>query len=312
VKSAIQQGQVTVAPARRRRRVHSDVWLGLAMLTPAILVLCFVMLYPAGVAIQSSFYRIDTITRAETFVGLTNYQNLLRDPNFWGTLQRTFSWVVWAMITQTLAGITVALVLDMQLRGRSVVRGMVLFPYLVPAIVAVLTFRWILSDTVGVANYLLVDLAGLYRGPIPFFDPAFAMLSVVLISMWKYTPYWAVLILARLQIIPTDLYEAAAIDGASAWQRFRYITLPWIMPLMVVILILRSIWAFNEFDMVYLPAAGGPLFATTTMPVYIRHLAFEVLNVGAAAAVAVTMLIMLIGFTGIYFWVYRKAEGNLS
>jgi multiple sugar transport system permease protein len=296
--------------ARKRRRVHPDIWLGLAMLTPAMLVLGVVMLYPAGVAVQSSFYRIDTVTRAETFVGLANYQNLLRDPNFWGTLQRTFAWVVGAMVTQTVVGVVVALVLDQKLRGRSFIRGLVLFPYLVPAIVAVLFWRWMLSDTVGIVNYILVDLL---RVPaVPWFDPPYAMSSVVLMSLWKYTPFWALLILARLQVIPTDLYEAASIDGANALDRFRYITLPWLMPLLVVILILRSIWAFNEFDMVYLPLGGGPLFATTTMPVYIRHLAFEILNIGAAAAVAVTMLLMLCVFTGIYFWVYRKAEDSLN
>jgi multiple sugar transport system permease protein len=296
--------------ARKRRRVHPDIWLGLAMLTPAMLVLGVVMLYPAGVAVQSSFYRIDTVTRAETFVGLANYQNLLRDPNFWGTLQRTFAWVVGAMVTQTVVGVVVALVLDQKLRGRSFIRGLVLFPYLVPAIVAVLFWRWMLSDTVGIVNYILVELL---RVPaVPWFDPPYAMSSVVLMSLWKYTPFWALLILARLQVIPTDLYEAASIDGANALDRFRYITLPWLMPLLVVILILRSIWAFNEFDMVYLPLGGGPLFATTTMPVYIRHLAFEILNIGAAAAVAVTMLLMLCVFTGIYFWVYRKAEDSLN
>ena len=294
----------------KRRRVHPDVWLGLAMLAPATLVLAAVMLYPALVAVQSSFYRIDTVTRAETFVGLTNYQTLLRDPTFWSTLQRTFVWVIGAMLTQTVIGVLVALVLDLKLRGRNFIRGLVLFPYLVPAIVAVLFWRWILSDTVGVMNYFLVDLLGL--PPIPWFDPGFAMITVVLMSLWKYTPFWALLVLARLQVIPTDLYEAASIDGANAFDRFRYITLPWIMPLLVVILILRSIWAFNEFDMVYLPLGGGPLFATTTMPVYIRHLAFEILNIGAAAAVAVTMLLMLCVFTGVYFWVYRRAEDSLN
>lgn len=307
----VRERPAAITPSQKPR-IHRDVWLGLAMLTPAVLVMLVVLLYPTGLAIYSSFFRIETVTRKETFVGLANYENLLRDPNFWSTLQRTVSWMIGAIVSQAIGGILVALALDMRLRGRNFVRGPVLFPYLVPAIVAVLIWRWILSETVGVANYLLVDLTGLLRAPIPWFDPGFAMASVVLMSLWKYTPFWAVLILARLQVIPTDLYEAAEIDGANAWQRFRYITLPWILPLLVVILILRSIWAFNEFDMVYLPAGGGPLFATTTIPVYIRYLAFEALNMGAAAAVAVTMLLLLAVFTAGYFWVYRRAEERLG
>ncbi len=307
----VAKSRTVAVPPARVKRVHPDVWLGLAMLAPALAVLSLVMLYPALVAVQSSFYRIDTVTRAEAFVGLRNYQNLLADPVFWDSLRRTLVWVVGAMLTQALAGMAVALVLDLALRGRSFIRGLVLFPYFVPAIVAVLTWRWIFSDTVGVANYLLVDVSGLLGAPVPWFNPGVAMVSVIIMSLWKYTPYWALLLLARLQVIPVDLYEAAQVDGASWWDRFRYITLPWLMPVLIVILILRGIWAFNEFDMVYLPAGGGPLFATTTIPVYIRYIAFEVLNIGAAAAVAVVMLAILVVLTAFYFWVYRRAEQRL-
>ncbi|MBI2755538.1 MAG: sugar ABC transporter permease [Chloroflexi bacterium] len=301
-----------VRTRRGTKWANQDVLLGLMMLTPALAILAAVMLYPAVVAIQSSFYRIDTVTRAETFVGLRNYQNLLVDPMFWSSLQRTAVWVVGAILSQAVAGIVIALVLDLSLRGRSFVRGLVLFPYFVPAIVAVLTWRWIFSDTVGVANYLLVDVTRILKGPIPWFEPTFAMFTVVIMSLWKYSPYWALLILARLQVIPTDLYEAAQMDGASWWLQFRYITLPWIMPVLVVILILRGIWAFNEFDMVYLPAGGGPLYATTTIAVYIRQVAFDLLNIGAASAVAIVMLGILICLTAVYFQVYRRAEQSLS
>lgn len=304
----------SVSPDPNRRRFYNDrdLRLGLLMMLPAILVLAFVMLYPAFVAFQSSFFRIDTLTRTETFVGLRNFQNLLSDPMFWGSFRRTMIWVFGAMSTQVVAGIAVAVVLNQAVKGRNLVRGFVLFPYLVPAIVAVLTWRWIFSDTVGVANYLLDDVLGLSDGPVPWFHPDWAMVSVVIMSLWKYLPYWGLLILARMQTIPTDLYEAAEIDGASGWQKFRYVTLPWILPVIIVLLILRSIWAFNEFDMVYLPAAGGPLFSTTTVPVYIRYLAFDVGNLGAAAAVAVTMLGMVVVLTLFYFAVYRRAERNLS
>jgi multiple sugar transport system permease protein len=112
--------------------------------------------------------------------------------------------------------------------------------------------------------------------------------------------------------MPVELHEAAQIDGATAWQRFRYITLPWIMPVVIVLLVLRSIWAFNEFDMVFLPARGGPLSETTTIPVLIRRIAWEQNDIGYAAAVAMAMLVLVAVLTNVYFWVYRRAEKRLG
>jgi multiple sugar transport system permease protein len=282
------------------------------MLAPALLLLMLVLLYPSYVAFQSSFYRIQTITRQETFVGLNNYAKLLYQPDFWMAFRRSLVWTIAAISTQMVFGIAVALVLHQQVKGRNFVRGLVLFPYLVPAIVAVLTWRWIFSDTVGVANWLLVDVVGVIDQPIPWFNPGWVTVAVVIMSLWKYLPYWALFVLARLQTMPIELHEAAQIDGATAWQRFRYITLPWIMPVVIVLLVLRSIWAFNEFDMVYLPARGGPLFETTTIPVLIRRIAWEQNDIGHAAAVAMAMLIMVAVLTNFYFWVYRRAEKRLG
>ena len=304
----------TVAQARAKRHWRKDkgTTFGLLMVAPAILVLILVLLYPAIVAFQTSFYRIQTITREETWVGLDNYKRLLSEPEFWMAFQRSLIWTFGAMTTQMVVGIAVALVLHKQVRGRSFVRGLVLFPYLVPAIVAVLTWRWIFSDTVGVANWLFVDVLRLSDQPIPWFNPGWVMLSVIIMSLWKYLPYWALFVLARLQTMPIELHEAAQIDGATAWQRFRYITLPWILPVVIVLLVLRSIWAFNEFDMVFLPAGGGPLSETTTIPVLIRRIAWEQNNIGYAAAVAMAMLVMVAVLTNFYFWVYRRAEKRLA
>ena len=300
-----------VGPKRRKWR-SSGTMFGLAMVTPALMILVFVLLYPAIVALQSSFYRIVTVTRKETFVGLHNYTTLLSDPKFWGSFERSLIWSVGAISTQMVFGIAVALVLHKSIRGRSFVRGLVLFPYLVPAIVAVLIWRWVFSDTVGVANWFLVDFLQVIEQPVPWFDPGWVMVSVIIMSLWKYLPYWALFVLARLQTLPPELIDAAKIDGANAWQRFRHITLPWIMPVVIVLLVLRSIWAFNEFDMVYLPAGGGPLFETTTIPVYIRRIAFEFGDIGHAAAVAMTMLILVALLTNFYFWVYGRAEQRLG
>ncbi len=301
----------TAGPKRRKWR-NSGTMFGLMMVAPALTVLVFVLLYPAAVAFQSSFYRIVTVTRKETFVGLGNYTKLLSDPNFWESLERSVIWSVGAISTQMVFGIAVALVLHKAIRGRSFVRGLVLFPYLVPAIVAVLIWRWAFSDTVGVANWILVDYLGVIDQPVPWFDPGWVMFSIIIMSLWKYLPYWALFVLARLQTLPPELIDAAKIDGANSWQQFRYITLPWIMPVVIVLLVLRSIWAFNEFDMFYLPAGGGPLFETTTIPVYIRRIAFEFGDMGHAAAVAMAMLVLVACLTHFYFWIYRRAERRLG
>jgi multiple sugar transport system permease protein len=298
--------------AEPKRRKDTGALFGLLMVAPAMLILILVLLYPAFVALQTSFYRIQTITREETWVGLDNYARLLTEPEFWMAFQRSFIWTFGAMASQMVVGIAVALVLHKQVRGRSFVRGLVLFPYLVPAIVAVLTWRWIFSDTVGVANWLFVDVLRLSDQPIPWFNPGWVMVSIIIMSLWKYLPYWALFVLARLQTMPIELHEAAQIDGASAWQRFWYITLPWILPVVIVLLVLRSIWAFNEFDMVFLPAGGGPLSETTTIPVLIRRIAWEMNDIGYAAAVAMAMLVMVAILTNFYFWVYRRAEQRLS
>ena len=305
-------GGVRGTGSRRQRWNKSGTTFGLLMVAPALLLLMLVLLYPAYVALESSFYRIETITRRETFVGFGNYAKLLYQPDFWMAFRRSLVWTIGAISTQMIVGIGVALVLHKQVKGRNFVRGLVLFPYLVPAIVAVLTWRWIFSDTVGVANWLLVDVLGIINQPIPWFNPGWVTVAIIIMSLWKYLPYWALFVLARLQTMPIELHEAAQIDGATAWQRFRYITLPWIMPVVIVLLVLRSIWAFNEFDMVFLPARGGPLSETTTIPVLIRRIAWEQNDIGHAAAVAMAMLIMVAVLTNFYFWVYRRAEKRLG
>jgi multiple sugar transport system permease protein len=277
------------------------------------------MIYPMVLALRDSLYKINTITRVESFVGLDNYLNLRTDSEFWDALWKTVIWVVGAIGSQAIVGILVALALNKRVRGRNFIRGVVLFPYLVPAIVAVLTWRWILSGTVGLANYLLVDASHLLDSPVTWFHTAepipfvsWAMISVILMSLWKYLPYWALFVLARLQSVPEELNEAALIDGASAWQRFRYVTWPWIAPVVMVLVILRSIWAFREFDMVYLPAYGGPLERTTTIPVYIRRVAWDYIDIGRAAAVAIALLFVVILMNQVYLRIYERSEARLD
>jgi multiple sugar transport system permease protein len=191
-------------------------------------------------------------------------------------------------------------------------RGLVLFPYLVPAVVIAVTWRFILDPTLGVFNRTMLEW-GLIDRPIAFLaSKSTALLFVIIGGIWKYTPFVVIMLLARLQVIPVDLEEAAQIDGASRWQVFRHITLPWLMPVIVITLLLRTIWMFNEFDMVYLFAFGGPLFGTTTLPVLVRHLAFDARQIGMAAAASSVMVVILMMMSWGYFQLYNRAEESLN
>jgi multiple sugar transport system permease protein len=285
----------------------------LMMLGPAILLLIALNIYPFLTAVYSSFFSIHTITRETAWVGLGNYLSIVKESLFWDSLRRSLVWTVPGVAIQLVLGIAASLLLHQELRGRWLARGIVLFPYLVPAIVASLVWRFMFSPLTGVVNYLLVDVLGLLSEPIAWLaDVKMAMIAVIIVGIWKYVPFMIILFLARLQTTPLELYDAAKIDGASAWQEFRYITLPWLWPTIIVALLLRTLWMFNHFDMVYLMAFGGPLYATTTLPVLIRTTAFDLNQMGKAAAISMLMVVILIATSFFYLRYYQQAEEQIS
>jgi len=294
------------------RMARNDYRLAIMMIAPAIaLVLVFAIL-PMLQGLYASFFQVESATLKMTFNGLDNYVWLLTKPLFWQSLWRSILWVVGTTVFQFVLGIGIALLLHQELKGRNIARGMVLFPYLIPAIVLSLTWRFILDPTMGIFNRMLMDF-GLVSRPIAFLSkPHTALLFVIAAGIWKYTPFVVMMILARLQVIPLELEEAAKLDGAGSWQLFRYITWPWLLPVVIVTLLLRTIWTFRQFDIVYLFAFGGPLFGTTTLPVLVRYLAFDAQQIGPAAATATAMLAMLILMSWGYFILYNRAEENLS
>lgn len=303
--------------SRRRLRAIgrfelSDHTLAILMILPAMILITAFAIYPVLQGFYASFFRIEPATLEMRFTGLQNYQRLLSQSLFWKSLVRTLIWVSTSTAVQMVLGLGISLLLHEELKGRNIARGLVLFPYLVPAIMIALTWRFVLDPTLGIANHMLLDF-GLIDRPIAFLSrPRTALLFVIMAGIWKYTPFVVIMLLARLQVIPVELEEAARLDGAGAWQVFRHITLPWLMPVIIITLLLRTIWTFNEFDMVYLFAFGGPLFATTTLPVLVRHLAFDAQQLGPAAATASMMVIILLLAAWGYFTLYERAEQELS
>jgi multiple sugar transport system permease protein len=272
---------------------------------PSIIALTALSIYPFITAIQTSFYNVNTITRETTFIGLGNYL-------FWESLKRSFIWAGTGVVVQLFLAVIFSLILHQELKGRNFARGLVLFPYLIPNIVAAIVWRFMLNPTVGIINYTLVEKLHIIDEPLMWLmRPQTALWAVILVGIWKYTPFMIILILGRLQTTPIELYDAAKIDGANSWQLFWHVTFAWIKPILLVAAMLRTIWLFNHFDLVYLMAFGGPMNATTTVPVLIYRAAFDELRMGRAAAISMYLVIILLIASIAYTWMYGKAEEQI-
>jgi multiple sugar transport system permease protein len=283
---------------------------GLAL--PAIIGLTALSIYPFLTAVQTSFYKVDTITRETSFVGIDNYLWVFNSSLFLDSLKRSFIWTISGVSIQLVLALIFSLILHQELRGRNFARGLVLFPYLITNIVAAIVWRFMLNPTVGIINYTLMEVLHIIDEPLLWLmRPKTALWAVILVGIWKYTPFMVILFLARLQTTPIELYEAARIDGANPWQLFWNITIPWLKPIIFVALMLRTIWLFNHFDLVFLMAFGGPMFATTTVPVLIYRAAFEELRMGRAAAISMYLVVILLIISIFYTFGYAKAEEQL-
>jgi multiple sugar transport system permease protein len=302
---------VAAARPAARRRGMSDHTLGLLMILPAAVLIVTYLGLPLVTAVITSLFQQDTITHARRYVGLGNFVWLAQNPLFWESLGRSLYWTVGNAVLQLVGGVGIALLLHANLRGRAIARGIVLFPFIVPAVVAALVWNYMLNDMVGVINYVLQSLHMITQPLGAMSTPSKAMNTIILISVWKFMPFMVVMFLSRLQTLPLELSEAARIDGCGPLRVFTRITLPWLMPVIIVALLLRIIWSFNEFDLPFLLTQGGPLNATMTLPLLIRYLAFDYLDVGKAAAVALVMIVILFALYRVQATLFQRAEARL-
>jgi multiple sugar transport system permease protein len=283
---------------------------GLLLVAPTLLFFLVLILYPLGQALALSLHHTNTLTLKSQFVGLDNFRALLADPEFAQAFLNTVIWTTGAVALQLVCGIGMALLLHGSLIGRSLARGIVLFPYLLPTAVAVLVWRWLFNDLYGYLNYVLIE-TGLIQHPIAWLSRMpDAMVSIILVGAWKFFPFVVIAVLARLQSIPDALYEAARLDGASCFAQFRDITLPQLAGVLSIVVLLRAIWDFKEFDLIYLMTGGGPANGTETLPILVYRDAFQLLNFGRGAAVSVAMLLFMLLFFLAYFRVNRHLEAT--
>jgi multiple sugar transport system permease protein len=282
--------------------------IGVVLIAPTVLVFCAVILYPLISAIYLSLFSIYTPTLVGEWVGADNYTALLASGDFWNAVRNTLIWTVGTLVLQLVFGVAMALLLNQSIVFQSLARSLVLFPYFLSTVVAVLVWRWLFNDLYGILNHVLL-LAGLIDAPVNWLGQMpNAMISIILVGAWKYFPFVVIVVLARLQSIPEQLYEAATIDGAGPFQRFADITLPQLRDVLVVVVLLRAIWDFKEFDLIYLMTGGGPVRATQTLSLLVYEEAFRLNRMGMASTYAVAMMLVLLGFTLVYLRQTNRLE----
>ncbi|WP_171060532.1 carbohydrate ABC transporter permease [Poseidonocella sp. HB161398] len=283
------------------RRALSRRVLPYAMLSPAVIVTLAIVFLPM---VQTAWMSLHdyVLFRPNDFdwVGLENFRRALGDEVFWISLGHTVIWMATTIPAQLLLGLATAMLLNQPFPWRPVARALIIIPWALPSVVIALMWVWIYDSNYGVANEFLLRL-GLIRQAVPWLaDPDTALAAIILTLTWQGFPFFAVMILAGLQSIPKSYYEAAAIDGASAWRQFWHITLPGISGVMMTAVLLRLIWVANSFDVIFVMTGGGPGYATYTLPLYAFVKARTNLDFGYGSAIAVLFTLLLMGVVVVY------------
>ncbi len=287
----------------------SDRQIGILFVVPFLVTAGVFMGYPIVQAIRMAFYSINPLRPGhDTFIGLDNFYYIFDDPLFWDSFTQATIWTLSSIFFQTIIGVALALLLHVPLRGISIFRGLLLFPYIVPTVVIALIWRWMFSPEIGIVNQSLASLGVIEENIYWLSTPSIAMASTIMLNVWKYTPFVIICVLAKLQTIPLELYDAAKVDGAGAWQRFADITLPQLKEVLIVVVVFRTIWTFNKFEEIYLLTKGGPGTSTFNLAIYSFEQSIANLRMGVGAATAVVMMVFLFLGTVLYLRVFKFAE----
>ena len=288
---------------------NQDKWLPAVMLGPVLIVIFVLVIAPLawGLRISLTDSRMIGLGFKD---GLTfeNYQSVLADPDTWNAVWVTLAFSGGTVIGSVALGIAAALVLDREFLGRGIVRVLVILPWAVPHVVAALVWQWMYNPDFGVANYALLLLPWVTATPKWLSDPQYALLAIILVNVWKTYPFAALLLLAGLQTISDDLYEASAIDGAGPVRRFLDITLPGLQRVLAIVVLLLLIWSFGNFVFIFLMTQGGPAGATNALVVHIYFEAFRFFRAGSAFSMGALLLTMSIILTSIYIMISRRQE----
>jgi multiple sugar transport system permease protein len=272
---------------------------GSRFVLPAVIALSLVTVYPVLSVLYLSLHRKLLIFDISEFTGFDNYRFLLADDRFWNAFGNTAYFTMMSVSLELLLGLGIALLLNRTFRFKGVMTALVLVPWAIPTVVSARMWEWIYNTDFGILNHLLgmkINWLG---------SPFWAMNAAVVMDVWKTTPFVAILLLAGLKMIPQDLYQAARIDGAGRWSIFGRITLPLLMPVVIVVLIFRTMDAFRVFDAVYVLTGGGPANTTETLSIYAYKVLFQTLQFGYGSTLAVVVFLCVGAISLLYLGALR-------
>ncbi|MGE0006643.1 MAG: carbohydrate ABC transporter permease [Parvibaculaceae bacterium] len=299
-------GSAAQAVPLLRRLENSRLGLGLLFLLPAAALLLVFLTYPLGLGVWLGFTD-ERIGRSGIYVGLENYEFLWNDNVFWLAVFNTLLYTVAASILKFALGLWLALLLNEKLPCKAFLRAIVLLPWVVPTVLSAIAFWWIYDAQFSILSYVL-QKTGLIEAPINFLgDPTNARASVIAANIWRGIPFVAITLLAGLQTIPPSLYEAATLDGATSWQRFRFVTFPLLTPIIAIVMTFSVLFTFTDFQLIYVLTRGGPVNATHLMATLSFQRGISGGNLGEGAAIAVAMIpFLLAAILFSYFGLQRR------
>ena len=281
---------------------------GLLLLVPTLAIMAIFTLYPMLDGLRMAFTNENLLRHTSEFVGLENFIRLWDDEVFWLSLYHSVILTSAVVLLQFVLGLILAWAMSQDLPGMSTFKSIIMASWVIPVAATVIMFKFMAQPDVGLINIIfrLIGLENLNR--YWFGDLNVAFYFIILLHLWRNVPFYGIAFLAAMQAVPQSYYEAAEIDGANAWSKFRFITLPGIRSMIIVMVTIHVLWTFNNFDFVFLSTGGGPVNATDVLPVYVYRQSWNSYTVGYAASIGTIMLIMLMIYFIIYIKIYERQE----
>jgi multiple sugar transport system permease protein len=293
---------------RRLSRIGKEFGFGYLLLAPVVLYIVLFQFYPLFETVRLSLFNYSLITgNAMTFVGLDNYVHLIaEDKNFWPIFKNSLVWVLGSTALQFAVAIPAALLLNAKIPSRGLWRGLIMVPWVSPVVIIGIIWKWIFDGQYGLANHYLKALHLLSENIVWLGDEKWVWPALLLASTWKGFPYVTLMLLSGLQGISREMMEAALVDGARGWQRFRYVTLPLLRPIMYTTGLVSIVSSWTKFEMIWVLTNGGPGFATSILPTYLYTHAFQYFDLGMGAAIGTLSMLLVIVIVLVYQRLFNK------